>query len=74
MLSLAVLNKIQLFFFKFASFLVKRIMRLNFKKLHIFSVKSHSSKYDDVTSSRTNFSKNRKRMSVADFESQHSVM
>ena len=52
MLSLAVLNKIQLFFFMFASFLVKKIMRLNFKKLYIFSVKSHSLNYDDVTSSR----------------------
>ena len=35
MLSLAVLNKIQLFFM-FASFLVKKIMRMNFEKLHIF--------------------------------------
>ena len=32
MLSLAVLNKIQLFFFILASFLVKKIMRLNFER------------------------------------------
>ena len=45
MLSLVVLNKIQLFFFKLASFLVKKIMRLNFEKpgrktAQFFSVKS----------------------------------
>ena len=61
MLSLAVLNKIQLFFFMFASFLVKKIMRLSLVKLH----KSRSSKYDDVTSSKTDFRKKRKRMSAA---------
>ena len=58
---MAVLNKIQLFFFMFASFLVKKIMRLSFIKLH----KSRSSKYDDVTSSKTDFRKKRKRMSAA---------
>ena len=37
-------------------------MRLNFVKLH----KSRSSKNDDVTSSKTDFRKKRKRMSAAD--------